>query len=236
MSTHAATTWPLNRNTPLSFLFEVLSKAADGVFAVDQNHRIILWNEAAERLLGYQAKETLGRLCYEVFAGKDRGGQLLCSQSCSVLLMAKTGESVQSYDILTSTKEGQPIWINVSVIVVPSHLADLFSLVHVFRDVTHQVQTEKLLQRIHSLLIKAPWPLEDESERLLEAPPSLRTLTSRELDVLRLIAQGESAKGIAEKLHISPATARNHTQKILAKLGVHTKLEALAVAFQHNLL
>jgi DNA-binding NarL/FixJ family response regulator len=59
-------------------------------------------------------------------------------------------------------------------------------------------------------------------------------LTAREQQVLRLIARGESAKGIAEKLCISPATARNHTQKILAKLGIHTKLEALALAFRYR--
>ena len=51
-----------------------LSDAADGVFAIDQGQRLVLWNKAAERLLGFQASEVLGRPCYEVLAGRDRAG------------------------------------------------------------------------------------------------------------------------------------------------------------------
>jgi len=61
----------------------------------------------------------------------------------------------------------------------------------------------------------------------------LRVLTPRQLEVLKLIAQGAGSQAIAEKLSIRPVTARNHTQKILAKLGVHSKLEALALALRH---
>jgi len=109
-------------------------------------------------------------------------------------------------------------------------------MVHLFRDVTNQVETERLLERIHSLLGQAAWPAEKGPTLPSDPPSPLRALTPRERDVLRLIARGETAKGIAEALHISTATARNHTQRILGKLGVHTKLEALALAFRYNLL
>jgi DNA-binding NarL/FixJ family response regulator len=108
-------------------------------------------------------------------------------------------------------------------------------MVHIFRDVTRQVQTDSLLQRLHSLLAELSWSLDGPARPLRLSPP-IKPLTSRQRDVLRLIAQGESAKGIAKALNISPATASNHTQRILAKLGVHSKLEALAVAFRYNLL
>jgi PAS domain S-box-containing protein len=210
-------------------------KAADGAFAIDQAQRIILWNQPAERLLGYRADEVLGKPCYEIFRGRSRTGQRLCSPGCPLLETAKEGRPVETSDLLTRTKTGRTIWINVSVIVVPSMSQDLFTMVHLFRDVTNHMEMERLLERIHTLLGQATLPVQKEPARPLELSPPLRALTPREQEVLRLIARGETAKGIAEALHISTATARNHTQRILGKLGVHTKLEALVLAFRYNL-
>ncbi len=55
-------------------------------------------------------------------------------------------------------------------------------------------------------------------------------LTSRELEVLRLISEGLSNGAIAARLAIRIPTARNHVQSILNKLYVHSKLEAVAAA------
>ena len=50
------------------------------------------------------------------------------------------------------------------------------------------------------------------------------------------MAGGANTKVLAERLHVSPATIRNHAQNIFAKLGVHSRLEAVAYATQHRLL
>ncbi len=55
-------------------------------------------------------------------------------------------------------------------------------------------------------------------------------LTRRELEILQLLAQGLSNDVISRQLFISPTTTRNHIQNILGKLGVHSKLEAVAYA------
>ncbi len=55
-------------------------------------------------------------------------------------------------------------------------------------------------------------------------------LTNRELEVLRIAAEGLTNKQIAERLSLSVNTARNHMQHVLNKLGAHSKLEATAVA------
>lgn len=55
-------------------------------------------------------------------------------------------------------------------------------------------------------------------------------LTSRELEVLQLLAEGATTDRLAEQLFISKHTARSHVRNILAKLGAHSKLEAVAVA------
>ena len=52
-------------------LFESLSRAADGAYVIDADQRIVYWNPAAERLLGYRAEDVLGRACHEVLRGRD---------------------------------------------------------------------------------------------------------------------------------------------------------------------
>lgn len=61
-------------------------------------------------------------------------------------------------------------------------------------------------------------------------------LTARETEVLAGLIQGESTKALAARLKISQATARTHVQNVLAKLGVHSRLQAVAVVIEHSLL
>jgi DNA-binding NarL/FixJ family response regulator len=69
-----------------------------------------------------------------------------------------------------------------------------------------------------------------------EAVRRLSRLTSREREVLGLLAQGGDNDSIAQTLVISPQTARTHIQNVLVKLGVHSRLEAAALAIQNGLL
>lgn len=61
-------------------------------------------------------------------------------------------------------------------------------------------------------------------------------LTNREAEVLMLLADGVSTREIASRLFISLNTARNHVQRLIAKLGAHSRLEAVAVARRSGLL
>ncbi len=61
-------------------------------------------------------------------------------------------------------------------------------------------------------------------------------LTERELQILRIASAGRSNKAIAEELHLSVNTVRNHMQHVLTKLGAHSKLEATAIAARLGIL
>jgi two-component system nitrate/nitrite response regulator NarL len=63
----------------------------------------------------------------------------------------------------------------------------------------------------------------------------LDLLTPREREVLELIVRGAGTQEIAERMHVSYSTARTHTQSILTKLGVHSRLEAAAFAVGNRL-
>ena len=67
-------------------------------------------------------------------------------------------------------------------------------------------------------------------------PVAPGVLSARQRQVLELLAEGVPARGIAATLGIAEATVRNHIRLILRKLGCHSQLEAVAVAFRLNLL
>lgn len=63
-----------------------------------------------------------------------------------------------------------------------------------------------------------------------------RPLTEREREVLLLVAEGRSNADIADRLAVSVHTVRNHIASLSAKLGAHSKLEALSIAVREGLL
>jgi DNA-binding NarL/FixJ family response regulator len=75
----------------------------------------------------------------------------------------------------------------------------------------------------------------DRPERDLYAELLLRSLSERERQVLELLARGYSNRRIAEACYLSLNTVRTHVQNVLVKLGVHSKLEAAALAVRQGL-
>jgi PAS domain S-box-containing protein len=203
-------------------LEQALARAGDGAFAVGPDGRVIVWNRAAEKILGWSAKEVLGRPCCEVMAGGDGHGNSLCYEGCDVMGQVRLGEPVEHFEMKTRTKAGRPVWLDVSILEAPATNGNRPVAVHLFRDVT---ATKKLLEIVQ--------------ERTAPAAPSngngASGLTKREIEILRLMAAGANTKVLAERLHVSPATVRNHAQNIFAKLDVHSRLEAVAWANQHRL-
>lgn len=74
-------------------------------------------------------------------------------------------------------------------------------------------------------------PPEPESSR-----PDAARLTSRELQVIRCIAEGLSTTSIAQHLGIAPKSVDNHRQRIFTKLGVHSASQAAGAARRRGLL
>ncbi len=65
---------------------------------------------------------------------------------------------------------------------------------------------------------------------------STPSLTTREIEVLRLVAKGMSNRAIAQELYISENTVKNHVRNILEKLHLHNRMEAVMFAMKERLL
>jgi DNA-binding NarL/FixJ family response regulator len=75
-----------------------------------------------------------------------------------------------------------------------------------------------------------------ERERVRRKQPLVEPLSSREMEVLALLAEGLSNQEIAKRLTIAPGTVKNHVSNILAKLDVHDRTKAVLLAQEIGLL
>jgi len=210
------------------FIFET----SDGVMAVDGDQRITLWNGGSYALLGFKPEEVMGRYCYEVVGGRDDSGRLVCQAHCRDIMAMRRRELVRNHDMLVRTKGGRDLWVNVSTIRVPSRRKDLTVLVHLFRDASRQKEMERFVKHLLAGMEKLSSFRGAVSATASSDVPTAQNLTNREREVIRLLFSGSSTATIANKLGISPATARNHITKILGKLDVHSRLEAVTLALR----
>jgi len=197
----------------------LLARAHDGVWVTTLSGRIVFWNRAAERVLGYRARDVIGRVCADVLTGLDDYAGSLCGIGCDSAPLVTPDGFERAFDLQTRAKDGRRIWLDVAACGSDDGNASPPLVVHVFREVT---RTKELLRALRGRL----------------AHPSRRAtrLTPRELEVLRVMAQGLGTTATATRLRVSRATVRNHVQNIFTKLGVHTRLEAVLHATRSRLL
>jgi DNA-binding CsgD family transcriptional regulator len=206
-----------------------IARSGEAVFAIDSADRIILWNKRCEELLGRPARSVLGKRCYDVIGGRDVHGNIYCYRNCPVAYQAreKSQEPVQRFQLSVGADNARQ-WLEVSLFAIPSYHPALSTIVHVVREGKKTSPLERGLETL--VETREPlWPMTTREGQAVD-------LTGREKEILRCLAEGLSTKTIAAKCFIAPVTVRNHVQSILHKLDVHTKLAAVAFAYQHELI
>jgi len=228
---------------PFKQIADMLGRSLDGAMLINEDGAVVVWNKAAERLLGFRAREVIGRQCRDVLEGQSLAGAPLCSRSCPIGGKLAQGGGVHNFNMQAHTKSGRLVWLNISSLAVPSGRKRRFLAMHLFRDITEQARAQALVRELSSILPSPPaeglsrpatdsaQPCPAHSEVLSPIQQAL-PLSEREREILAHLASGKNTKRIAETLYISPATVRNHIQHILARLGAHSRLEALAIAFR----
>jgi DNA-binding CsgD family transcriptional regulator len=180
---------------------ELRSGAA--VFRTGTDNRILDWTPACERLTGISAAEAVGRPCWEVMAGRDADGGIVCHPGCSTARLAKEGWPSRC-EVPMRTRLG-PKRIAASIIVLQDESQR--TILHVLREAGEPEVAPPMTGR----------------------PPRL---TYRQREILSLLVAGVRAKQIASRLGLSETTVRNHIRAILLELGVHSQLEAVARAHE----
>ena len=92
-------------------------RSGDALFAFDSDLAIVSWNRAAEELTGVSAEGAVGSFCWEVLAGHDDRGDLVCHPGCSIARLVQEGWRVPCHSLLIETPQGKR-GVHVSTIAV----------------------------------------------------------------------------------------------------------------------
>ena len=95
--------------------------------------------------------------------------------------------------------------------------------------VTKPFDSEELIARVRRALVRSKVPARS-------GRPERFRLTAREREILGLLADGLGTVAISARLGISAKTVSTHTQRLLAKLGVHSRMEAVSLAYREGLI
>jgi PAS domain S-box-containing protein len=212
---------------PTTDALDLIAGTGTAAFAMDRHEKIIYWNAAAEKMLGWSADDVLGRTCFSILAGRDPFGNLYCMRDCAIVRTAIDGASPEPFFMEVAKKKGGSQRVKVRVLPLPSGAKNITCVMHLIER-GDAAELERLVGAIRA----AARPSADvpPPDTLISVSP----LTGREREIVVLLSNGYAALNIAAKLNLSHATVRNHLQNILRKLEVHSQVEAIAVAFRRG--
>jgi DNA-binding CsgD family transcriptional regulator len=197
----------------------ILSSEPAFVSALDG--AVVAWNRAAAELLGVGGGRAVGSPCWRLVAGHSPDGAPICRQGCSVLREAAGGGAPAPADVEVTGRRGRRT-LRFQHLVLKGSAGEPVAVLHLLEDVDADRREGRIARRARRLT-----PGIDPTDPGLDVEA---LLTPRELEVLAVLTRGSTAREVAELLGISHATARTHVQRILAKLGAHNRISALAIA------
>jgi DNA-binding CsgD family transcriptional regulator len=206
----------------------LMLNSMDGVFAIGTGQKVLSWNRACESITGIPAAEAVGGSCHEVLKGRDLNGRPLCRCDCPLGSLAKGGLPPSLLPMRIAHQDGKKIQLCVGTMLMPSPQANEWTVVHVMR----RSRDSKATDFFNCGIKQPPETARDQPD---QDGHEAALLTARERDVLVLLAEGGSVAAISGRLHISVSTVRNHIQRLMTKLNVHARHEAVAFAHRHSL-
>lgn len=178
----------------------------------------------------------------------EKGRRLLKDTTPDVLLLDVGLPDGSGLDLIPEAKQICP---ETNIIVLTS-LKDETTLMRVVDSgisgfVSKDSQLSDLLQTIRkaaegeivmptSLLVGLLMRMPRDKAAAFQDDKGWERLTVREQEVLEQLATGKSGGEIAEDLHIAPLTVRTHIRNLMSKMGVHSRLEAVAFGMKNGLI
>lgn len=115
--------------------------ASDAAFAVAKNLRIVAWNNAAQRVLGYTANQVLGRLCREIVLAELPGGEPLCSPNCQGGLCFGRCQPFAVQACFARHQDGHRVPVALSTLIMPGRTRQGQAKVQATIIFIHQIET-----------------------------------------------------------------------------------------------
>ena len=186
------------------------------VWITDAAGHVFFLNQRAEAFFGHSRSDWLGKPCHVAIGGVARDGSFCCPP-CRNRRAGLARVEIEPVRMQVVLKDGRPAEVCVAVIAVDGPTGA--QLVHCVVD----DERERRLRRFLNGVMDHVAPPKGGRA------PTGSMLTPREREVLSLLAEDLNTREIADRLSVSYATVRNHVQRVLTKLRVHSIMEAVAV-------
>ncbi len=128
-----------------SFFRDLLNELGDGVYFVDPDRRISLWNKGAERITGFPAEDVIGKCCADnVLQHVDDKGECLCTSTCPLAATIKDGKR-RCADVFLHHKDGHRLPVRVQTSPLFDRYGWIVGGIETFRDNSErQADAERL--------------------------------------------------------------------------------------------
>jgi PAS domain S-box-containing protein len=212
---------------PVRDALELIAESKVPAYGMDRHDRIVYWNDGATKALGWSGDEVLGKMCYDVLAGRDLFGNRYCTRECPVVRAAIAGDEVRPFMIDARKKESQvSVKLIVRAVPLPAAGPSFAVLMHLLDP--EGPGLDALVSSLRSA-VREPAGLPP-----VDPPISVSPLSVREREIVMLLSNGYAALNISAKLNLSLRTVRNHIYNILRELEVHSQIEAVALSFRRG--
>jgi diguanylate cyclase (GGDEF)-like protein/PAS domain S-box-containing protein len=138
------------------FYATLLDNLHDGVYFVDPERRITLWNKAAERITGFAREEVVGKRCADnILRHVDERGNSLCDGTCPVAYTLGDGQR-RSASVFLHHKDGHRLPVAVGVAPITDNQQNIIGAVEIFRDNSATVAALEHLKELEDLAYLDP--------------------------------------------------------------------------------
>ncbi len=141
-----------------SELEQIFNTAADGMWVIDKDHNVLRVNERLCALSGVDAKDAVGKKCYDIFPGS------LCGTSDCDMTRILDGEERLEYEIEKQRQDGSNIPCLVTAVPYVASSGELIGMVQNIKDITARKQTAREINEAHHQLESLYQQLQREHE------------------------------------------------------------------------
>jgi PAS domain S-box-containing protein len=196
---------------------------SDGLFIVDRDRRILLFNAAAQRITGVESDDALGRTCHEIFTGSGSGVECAMTKKrpCTIRTVFKTGRARRADEAVVTFPMGQKKILSLNAVPLFDRSDDVVRVAVVMQDVSelHDLQQE-LEERyeFHNIIGK--------NHRMQQVFRLIEQTAGTDATVL---IEGESGTGkelVARAIHFHSARAKRPFVQVNCGALVETLLES----------
>jgi DNA-binding CsgD family transcriptional regulator len=210
-----------------------LQNLTDPFSIVDGEYRIMWANRRKANEHNLCQKDIIGKICYEIFFGKKQP----CPQ-CLVREVKITGRPC-SIEKRCDLPESRRVWCKQRAVPIYDNDNNIvYTMIYGIR-ITDKIllkqRQDKQIRDLEKTIFELKQPT-NRSTSEIDSGKNHASLTGREIEVLQLMAEGQTNPEISQVLSISAHTAKSHVINIFNKLGVNNRTQASVLATFHQII